>query len=389
MKAGTSRLYETRKNKSGHTMTIIEYNSNKDVTVKFDTGFIKKHVRYSCFQTGTLKCPGDDSPDMIAAKKSRAASIVAKNREKHMNETIRANNGQIMTIIKYENNNDITVQFEDGTIIPGKKYAYFKKGAIANPNYTNHEHGRKVSDSVQKKMQEKRIGEISKATNGMTLKITEYRNYNDIDVMFVEDGYKVFHTAYDVFKTGQIKNPNLCAQNRKNEHLHERFMTNEGEEIEIIDWEKYSNVTVKFQDGSTKQTDYRSICNGNVAKPGNRVPIEDIKTRIGETSLANCGQTMIIIAAKSSTDIDVRFENGDIVKHTKYHDFKTGRIRIPNRIINGMKYSRTKTMLAGIPHWKCKCQKCGFEDYMTIEQMKQHNCQETMDFITNVAGTKE
>ena len=68
MKAGTSRLYETRKNKSGHIMTIIEYNSNKDVTVKFDTGFIKKHVRYSCFQAGTLKCPGDNSPDMIAAK---------------------------------------------------------------------------------------------------------------------------------------------------------------------------------------------------------------------------------------------------------------------------------------------------------------------------------
>ena len=163
-------------------------------------------------------------------------------------------------------------------------------------------------------------------------------------------------------------------------------MTNEGEEIEIIDWEKYSNVTVKFQDGSTKQTDYRSICNGNVAKPGNRVPIEDVETRIGETTIAGCGQTMTIIAARSSTDIDIQFENNDIVKHIAYSEFKTGRIRIPNRIINNIKYSRTKTMLAGIPHWKCKCQKCGFEEYMTIEQMKQHNCQETTDFITNVTG---
>lgn len=238
--------------------------------------------------------------------------------------------------------------------------------------------------SKQKKMREKRIGETSKATNGMNLKITEYRNYNDIDVIFIEDNYEVFHTSYDVFQTGQIKNPNLCAQNRKNEHMHEKFTTNEGEEIEIIDWKKYSDVTVRFQDGSTKQTDYKSICNGNVAKPGNRVSIEDIETRIGETNIAGCGQIMTIIAARSSTDIDIQFENNDIVKHTKYSDFKTGRIRVPNRIINNMRYSRTKTVFGGIPHWKCKCQKCGFEDYMTIEQMKQHNCQDATDFITDV-----
>lgn len=238
--------------------------------------------------------------------------------------------------------------------------------------------------SKQKKMREKRIGETSKATNGMNLKITEYRNYNDIDVIFIEDNYEVFHTSYDVFQTGQIKNPNLCAQNRKNEHMHEKFTTNEGEEIEIIDWKKYSDVTVRFQDGSTKQTDYKSICNGNVAKPGNRVSIEDIETRIGETNIAGCGQIMTIIAARSSTDIDIQFENNDIVKHTKYSDFKTGRIRVPNRIINNMRYNRTKTVFGGIPHWKCKCQKCGFEDYMTIEQMKQHNCQDATHFITDV-----
>lgn len=319
------------------------------------------------------------------ARDAKYEKIIARNREKHLNETMRANNGQMMTIIAYDGYENITVRFEDGTIVPERKYVYFKKGAIANPNCRRSESQiRKLATSRIRKLQEKRIGETSVATNGMTLKITAYRNYNDIDVVFVEDGYSVTGTSYDLFQTGQIRNPKLCAQNGRSKHLHEKFITNEGEEIEIIDWKKYADVTVQFKDGSTKHTDYKSIQNGNVAKPGNRISIDDIKTRINETSLAGCGQVMTIIAARSSTDIDIRFENGDIVQHAKYNDFKTGRIRIPNRVINKIEYSLRKTLFGNIPHWKCKCQLCGFEDYMTIEQMKQHNCQITTDFIADI-----
>ena len=312
---------------------------------------------------------------------------MSKKMTSRIGEKVRAKNGQMMTIIEYKNVKNITVQFEDGTIVYEKSYSNFITGHITNSKERTQSHIDALAASREQKMREKRIGETRKAKNGMTLKIIEYRNARDIDVMFVEDGYEVHHARYDTFKQGSIKNPKVCTQNRKNEHLHKKFTTNEGEEIEIIDWAQYNKVTVKFQDGSTKQTDYRSICNGNVAKPGNRVPIEDVETRIGETNIAGCGQTMTIIAARSSTDIDIQFENNDIVKHIAYSEFKTGRIRIPNRIINNIKYSRTKTMLAGIPHWKCKCQKCGFEDYMTIAQMKQHNCQETINFIVNTVNT--
>jgi hypothetical protein len=42
-----------------------------------------------------------------------------------------------MTIIDCRRSDDITVQFEDGTIVPNKAYNSFKRGEIANPNYNN------------------------------------------------------------------------------------------------------------------------------------------------------------------------------------------------------------------------------------------------------------
>ena len=47
--------------------------------------------------------------------------------------TGKANNGQTMTIIAYRNTNDIDVMFEDGAVVEGTRYPYFKRGAIANP----------------------------------------------------------------------------------------------------------------------------------------------------------------------------------------------------------------------------------------------------------------
>ena len=44
-------------------------------------------------------------------------------------------NGQVAQIIRYKNNNDIDIEFEDGTIIKNRGYQQFKKGNIVNPYY--------------------------------------------------------------------------------------------------------------------------------------------------------------------------------------------------------------------------------------------------------------
>ena len=110
-------------------------------------------------------------------------------------ETNIANNGQVMTIVKYRGCNDIDVQFEDGTIIKNKNYKYFKRGDIKNSNLSN----TRIKN---------RTGEINIAKNGQTITIIGYRRNDDIDVQF-EDGTIVKNKSYDNFKKGKIKFPNI------------------------------------------------------------------------------------------------------------------------------------------------------------------------------------
>ena len=51
--------------------------------------------------------------------------------------------------------------------------------------------------------------------------------------------------------------------------------------------------------------------------------------RTGEVGVNNDGEKMVIIRYGSSTDIDVEFEDGTIVEHREYGDFKKGTIKNP------------------------------------------------------------
>ncbi len=53
-----------------------------------------------------------------------------------------------------------------------------------------------------------RLGEVRENNQGTKMKIVQYRNYNDIDVEFMDDfHYTKRHQAYSNFRTGSIKNP--------------------------------------------------------------------------------------------------------------------------------------------------------------------------------------
>ncbi len=109
-----------------------------------------------------------------------------------------AQNGQTMKIIEYIDNKNITVEFEDGTIVKNKQLVNFKNGTIRNPN----------KPLLNTKKAQKRIGENIKANNGQYMTIVEYKDKNHIDVIF-EDGTIVQNKTYNNFKNGLIKNPNF------------------------------------------------------------------------------------------------------------------------------------------------------------------------------------
>ena len=103
------------------------------------------------------------------------------------------NQGLKMRIIKYNNCQDIDIQFEDGTIIKNREYSKFKKGEIKNPN--------SLYSSAKN-----RVNETNLNTQGTKMTIIKYKNNKDITVCF-EDGYIAEHVTYKNFQNGTIFNP--------------------------------------------------------------------------------------------------------------------------------------------------------------------------------------
>ncbi len=98
--------------------------------------------------------------------------------------------GDWMEIVDYQNVQNITVRFDDGTLLPNRRVQEFTLGKIRHPNY----------------LKLKRTGEKNiHATNHMEMEIIEYRSCHDIDVRF-SDG-KVVTTQYSLFKSGKVPYP--------------------------------------------------------------------------------------------------------------------------------------------------------------------------------------
>ena len=111
-----------------------------------------------------------------------------KNRigEKNIN-----NQGLSMEIIEYNRYTNIIILFEDG-FKRSATYSAFVAGNIKHPNFRD----RRFID---------RTGETIGNTSGLVMKIIGYRSCRDIDIEFINSGYKIYNTTYSNFKSGNLK----------------------------------------------------------------------------------------------------------------------------------------------------------------------------------------
>ena len=91
----------------------------------------------------------------------------------------------------------------------------------------------------------------------------------------------------------------------------------------IVEYNNAKDIMVEFEDGAQTHTSYECFLLGKVHHPSKY-------NRLGETNINKKGQKMTIITYRSSTNIDVQFDDGTIVRHKEYNAFKNGRIRNPN-----------------------------------------------------------
>lgn len=248
-----------------------------------------------------------------------------KNKYACIGRTNRAKNGQIMTIIDYRNCHNLDVQFDDGTIVLNKSLYNFNLGRISNPNY-------KLSH----------IGETINSKYGMTATIIAYRRYNDIDVQF-EDGYIAKNTSYALFIKDSVLNKNVAANpaqakniDTRKDRLGQQLKANNGQLMTIIKYRSAGDMDIQFEDGTIVQhKSYTNFLTGNIRNPNtfnrNKENNSRWNDRTGEVRTASNGQKMTIIRYNGITDIDVKFEDGTVVKNKMYSNFLTGHIENPNK----------------------------------------------------------
>lgn len=275
---------------NGMQMKIIAYRNAHDIDIMFEDGSIVRNREYKMFKRGYIGYPKSD----------------------RLGEVGVAANGMKMKIINYRSSTDIDVQFEDGIIVRNKTYTQFKTGSIRNPNF----------------YKSGRVGEISTAINGMTIKIIRYNKANDVDIQF-EDGTIVKGKQYTSFKKGNIRYPEI--------RLGETNISNEGMRMKIIVYRKFRDIDVQFEDGTiVKNRTYAEFKKGSIRNP-NLLNSQILKEeREGKIFVANNGIKMKIISYRSFKDIDVQFEDGLIVNSKSIHAFERGQIAYPGiKILRG------------------------------------------------------
>ena len=103
-------------------------------------------------------------------KKFKIGNIGYPDAINRIGETRMMKCGLKATIIKYNNNKDINIKFEDNTTICNKTYLSFKKGIIRHPTIKT-----KKTDHT---------GETRMMKCGLKATITQYDNAHNINIQF-------------------------------------------------------------------------------------------------------------------------------------------------------------------------------------------------------------
>lgn len=116
-----TRVGEQRTMNNGMEAVLTAYRSYNDVEVQFIATGDTKKTNYSAFKNGRVSLPGVNTEKL-------------NNGNARIGQKAKAKNGQMMEIIEYFSAINITVKFDDGTVVRDKAYSSFLSGDIKNPN---------------------------------------------------------------------------------------------------------------------------------------------------------------------------------------------------------------------------------------------------------------
>lgn len=267
-------------------------------------------------------------------------------KDKYIGENRIASNGMKIILIDYINSRNVTVKFEDETIVEKRTVQQFKDGNIKHPVI-------KGESRTIRKNKEKHINEKSKASNGQEMILVAYRSSKDVDVVF-EDGNIETNKTYKNFVDGNIRiskkeriNKDLkeVPRNKPNnkqekeitkthrmERINQREKNHDGQEMFIKEYRSSVDIDVEFVEDEVvvKNVTYDRFILGGIRNPNKkRHSPRNRVDRMGEVAINKMGERMKIIKYYNANNVDIKFADGTIVKNRIYRNFVAGSIRKP------------------------------------------------------------
>ena len=344
----SSCLGEIRIMKNGQKAKCIEYKNSKNLVVQFEDGTIIPRKTKREFYMGTIGNPN------VGSRITSRKSIIGQKKV--------MNCGLIAEVIADRGGQDIDVKFEDDFVIKHRNRADFRRGNISHPYYALRSFPQQIVLACVRKYFQDAVADyrpnfLKNMESGHNLEIDIW--IPSINVGIEYDGYpwhrketkqsfakykavinsNKIKVLYSLIEKGCIeynsvkhRNIILNVEPKTNKHNPKNlFEEIKKAMIQILKELGISNPTIVFND------EFLDNIRLNIGKE-----------YIGKTRTMKNGQKATVIVYRNSGDIDVRFEDGTIVKHRKMQNFKEGEIKNPNydkssvvgltiKMLNGLK----------------------------------------------------
>ena len=293
------------------------------------------------------------------------------NREKLIGMKIKASNGQMMICTDYNGVYDMTVKFEDGTVVEHVYKCSFLRGNVKNPNKPCRNNN-VVRHSVAR---DRYIGMKVLAKNGMEMECIDYLDYSNITVRF-DNGMLRTNVGVTEFLQGLVR-----------ENKHQRYVgtkvtsKNDGQVMECIEYFSNTNITVRFEDGTiVYNKPVSSFLKGTIKNPNVPRKSKFKEDHKGEESITSQGYRVTIIEYNNSSDMTVQFTDG-FMKKASLASFKSGSIGYPlsQDLKRPFAYNGYTAQFVfkdcNHAYYACSCPKCGFDEILTASEMLiKHEC---------------
>ena len=226
-------------------------------------------------------------------------------REAHLGEKRRMNCGIMATVTAISSYANVTIRFEDGSERTGVQYRNFLLGNVVPEGFYRDSH----------------IGETKTMDCGLEAEIVRYESQFDMDVRF-SDGSERKGVAYASFRTGKLQPEGFRMKKAAEEVIGKWRMMNCGLRARIVERRSSLDCDVEFEDGSVRQ----HVRQDHFMR-GELSPEDFYLPKVGEERVMRNGLRAEIIAVRSSRDIDVRLENGEVRTGIQYTAFRDGYVK--------------------------------------------------------------